>query len=81
MDGLRKALLLSHVPLVNIPDGPGVLILSEDISIMATTPTAEYWLLELAEMEKVGSYPLPFPVRSVVAKLKAVEDGQAIAIT
>jgi GAF domain-containing protein len=47
-DGLRKALLLENAPVATTPDGPGVLILSDDLSdnlsIVAMTPAAEYWL-------------------------------------
>jgi DNA-binding CsgD family transcriptional regulator len=74
-DGLRKALLLSNAPLAKTPDGPGVLILTDDLSIVATTATAEYWLMELTEMERADKHPLPVTVRSVVAGLKAIESG------
>ncbi len=72
-DGLRKALLLGNSPLAKIPDGPGVLILAEDLSVVAMTAAAEYWLMELIEQE--GSDGLPRPVRSVLAGLKAIECG------
>jgi DNA-binding CsgD family transcriptional regulator len=77
-DGLRKALLLSHVPLAKIPDGPGVLILADDLSIVATTAVAEYWLMELADMERADGHRLPVTVRSVVAGLKAIEAGRTV---
>jgi DNA-binding CsgD family transcriptional regulator len=77
-DGLRKALLLNSTPLAKMPDGPGVLILAEDLSIVAATAVAEYWLMELTEMERADSHPLPVTVRSVVARLKAIEDGLLI---
>lgn len=75
-DGLRKALLLSSVPLARTPDGPGVLILTEDLSIVAVTAAAEYWLWELTEAEKADGGTLPVSVRSVVAGLKAIESGR-----
>lgn len=75
-DGLRKALLLSKVALNETPDGPGVMILTEDLAIIATTAAAEYWLAELAEMEKLDRHMLPVAIRSVVAGLKALENGQ-----
>lgn len=74
-DGLRKALLLSQAALAKTPDVPGVLILTEDLSIVATTPAADYWLTELIEMEKADGGVLPVPVRSVVAGLHAIEGG------
>lgn len=75
-DGLRKALLLSRVPLTTTPDGPGVLILTEDLSIVAMTAAAEYWLRELTEAEKADGGTLPVSIRSVVAGLKAIENGR-----
>lgn len=74
-EGLRKALLLDKAPLVKTPDGPGVLVLAEDLSVMAMTAAAEYWLLELAEVESSDRYALPQAVSSVVAALQAVERG------
>jgi DNA-binding CsgD family transcriptional regulator len=74
-DGLRKSLLLSNISSARTPDGPGVLILNEDLSIAATTDAAEYWLMELADIVRTDRGALPVTVRSVVARLEAVEDG------
>jgi DNA-binding CsgD family transcriptional regulator len=79
--GLRKALLLESLPPANAPDGPGVLILADDLSIVATSAPAEAWLLELAETERDGSQALPLPVRSVVTSLKAIERGMTTSLT
>jgi DNA-binding CsgD family transcriptional regulator len=75
-DGLRKGFLLSSAPLVKTLEGPGVLILNEDMSIVATTAAAEYWFAELSEIERADRHQLPFAVRSVVAGLKALERGR-----
>jgi DNA-binding CsgD family transcriptional regulator len=72
-EGLRKALLLNGVPAVKTPDGPGVLVLSEDLSVVAMTPAAEYWLSELAEAERGDKHALPHTVLTVVARLQAIE--------
>jgi DNA-binding CsgD family transcriptional regulator len=74
-DGLRKALLLDNAPVAAIADGPGVLILTDDLSIVAMTAAAEYWLTELAERDDKKA--LPVTVRSVVAGLQAIERGGA----
>jgi DNA-binding CsgD family transcriptional regulator len=74
-EGLRKALLLGNVPSGKTPDGPGVLVLSEDLSTLAMTAAAEHWLLELTEAEAGDRHALPGPVRSVIAGLEAVERG------
>lgn len=78
-DGLRKAVLLSSAPLAKTVDGPGVLVLAEDLSVVATTAAAEYWLSELTEMEGTPRQMLPVTVRNVVAGLRAVESGLASA--
>ncbi|MCA9914059.1 MAG: GAF domain-containing protein [Anaerolineaceae bacterium] len=80
-DGLRKALLLDSLPQGNPPDGPGVLILADDLSVVAMTAAAEYWLTELAETQNSARYDLPITVRSVVAGLKAIESGMATSAT
>ena len=72
-EGLRKALLLGNVSEVKTLDGPGVLILAEDLSVVAATPVAEYWLTELREAERGDKHALPFPVLTVVARLQAME--------
>lgn len=77
--GLRKALLLGHTPVAQTPDGPGVLILTESLSIVAMTAAAEYWLTELTETEGGDRDTLPRPVRSVVAGLQAIQRGVAAA--
>jgi len=72
-DGLRKALLLNCAPLVKTPEGPGVLVLAEDCSVVAMTPAAQYWLSELAEAERGDKHALPHAVLTVVTRLKAIE--------
>ncbi|HEY3290410.1 MAG TPA: helix-turn-helix transcriptional regulator [Anaerolineae bacterium] len=74
-EGLSKALLLGNAPASSTPDGPGVLILAPDLSIVAMTAAAEYWLAELAEPD--NPHALPRPVRSVIAGLDAIERGLA----
>lgn len=80
-DGLRKALLLDYVASGNAPDGPGVLILNDDLATVAMTAAGEYWLMELTEMEGGDRQALPLPVRSVVAALKAMEGGLLMKAT
>ena len=80
-DGLRKALLLSRNPSASVPDGPGVLVLNEDLSIAAATAAAEYWLSQLTEMESDSKAALPVTIRSVIAGLKAIETGLVLMQT
>ncbi|MBZ0285751.1 MAG: helix-turn-helix transcriptional regulator [Anaerolineae bacterium] len=80
-EGLRKALLPGDSAMKKVPNEPGVLILTDDLSIVAATPAAEHWLTELREAERADRHALPLPVRSVVAKLKAIESGMASGST
>jgi DNA-binding CsgD family transcriptional regulator len=77
-EGLRKAALLnSALAGTSLPDGPGVLILSEDLTVVAATAAAAYWLAELGETSRAEGHPLPLAVRSLVAGLNAIEAGRA----
>src|ERR1051326_7039967 len=56
-EGLRKALLIQGTVRRALPDEPGVLLLAEDLSLAASTPTAERWLAEVAAAD--GPRPQP----------------------
>ena len=83
-EGLRKALLLEHLREHTLgtptPDGPGVLILSDELSIVTLNPAAEYWLIEMAEAERGDKQALPHIVLTVVARLQALERELAAAV-
>ncbi|MBA2678965.1 MAG: LuxR family transcriptional regulator [Ktedonobacteraceae bacterium] len=74
-EGLRKSLLLESSTPAKAPDGPGVLILSEDLSVTATTPAADYWLAELTEAERGNRHALPHIILTVVRRLQGIERG------
>jgi len=78
-EGLRKALLLAHTSTTTAPDGPGILILSDDLSVVTLNPTAQYWLAELAEAEKGDKHALPHIILTVVARLQTIEREIAAA--
>jgi DNA-binding CsgD family transcriptional regulator/GAF domain-containing protein len=71
-EGLRKALLAQHVPAATTPDGPGVLVLAEDFSVVTMSPVAAFWLAELAA-ERGNPQALPHAVMAVVKRLQALE--------
>ncbi len=74
-EGLRKALLLKSTARSHVPDEPGLLLLAEDLSVVAITPAAERWLVEVAEADSLRKQALPSAVSAVVARLQAVERG------
>ncbi len=77
-EGLRKALLLGSATGSQVPDEPGLLLLADDLSIVAITPTAERWLTEVGETDWPRKQALPYAVSSVVARLQAIERGQDV---
>lgn len=70
-EGLRRALLVAAAETGSKDDAPGVLVLSEDGSLIATTTAGERWLWELSGPDqRLG--PLPVAVEAVVARLEAI---------
>jgi DNA-binding CsgD family transcriptional regulator len=80
-EGLRKALLLQHLAEhptgPPAPEGPGVLILTDDLSTVSRNPAAEHWLAEVAEAECGDKQAIPHSILTVVARLQALERGLA----
>ncbi len=78
-EGLRTALLIGGVGGAQVtslpPDGPGLLLLEDDLSLAAITPAAEGWLAEVAESYWPGPSELPEIVYAVAARLLALERG------
>ena len=75
-EGLRKALLLGGSRATTPqPDGPGLVLLADDLSLVAITPTAEEWLAEVPKSSWPGSLELPDAVYAVAARLLTLERG------
>jgi DNA-binding CsgD family transcriptional regulator len=74
-EGLRTALLLKSPARSHVPDEPGLLLLTEDLSVVAITPAASRWLVEVAEADWPRKQALPSAVSAVVARLQAIEQG------
>jgi DNA-binding CsgD family transcriptional regulator len=73
-EGLRTALLIGDSRVTSPPpDGPGLLLLGDDLSLAAVTPAAEAWLAEVAERDWPSSLELPDAVYAVAARLLALE--------
>ncbi len=73
-EGLRAALLLDNADTIRQTNGPGLLVLADDFSIIATTPTAERWLAEMGDWPRRAEAPQA--VRAVAARLWALERGE-----
>ncbi len=75
-EGLRTALLIGEAKGTSSPpDGPGLLLLGDDLSLVAITPAAEGWLSEVAQSDWPSSLELPDAVYAVAARLLALERG------
>jgi DNA-binding CsgD family transcriptional regulator len=75
-EGLRTALLLETTRGATVPDEPGLLLLAEDLSVVAITLAAERWLAEIGETDWPHKQPLPHAVSAVVARMFALEQGK-----
>lgn len=75
-EGLRRSLLaVTAEPAVD-SDGPGVLVVAEDGSLVATTEGGDRWLWELDDGEPGGG-PLALAVQALLARLVCNETGDA----
>ena len=75
-EGLRTALLVGDGPVTALPpEGPGLVLLADDLSLAAITPAAEGWLAEVAKSDWPDSLELPEAVYAVAARLLALERG------
>jgi DNA-binding CsgD family transcriptional regulator len=78
--GLRKALLIGTGAGQPLLDAPGLLVLADDLSLVATTPAAERWLAEIAPSDWPRTRELPTAMYAVAGRLQALEqDGDALS--
>jgi DNA-binding CsgD family transcriptional regulator len=77
---LRQAVLLHGSAAAGGTREPGVVLLTDDLSLVAVTPEAEH-LLSLVGESRPGKLPLPVGVYTVAAALRAVEKGTALPWT
>ncbi|WP_405485698.1 LuxR C-terminal-related transcriptional regulator [Nocardia sp. NBC_00511] len=76
---LRQAVLLHGSPAGGGGE-PGVVLLAEDLGVVAVTPEAAH-LLSLVEQSRSIELPLPLAVYTVAMALRAIEQGTASART
>ncbi len=74
--GLRVAGLLDAidgegVTVAPVSEGPGLLTLAEDLSIVEMTPAAEWWLSEIGDWPQGGK--LPVSIYVAATRLQAIE--------
>ena len=80
-EGLRTSLLFGGAQATSLqPEGPGLVLLGDDLSLAAVTPAAEGWLAEVAQSDWPSSSELPETVYVVPARLLALERGSSHAL-
>lgn len=72
-EGLRIGVALGSVSVDRTPNGPGMLVVDDDLKILTITSNAERWLEELTD----GCPGLPDAVRSVVGYVRQLHDSDA----
>jgi DNA-binding CsgD family transcriptional regulator len=79
-EGLRTTLLIGDAQATSLPpDGPGLVLLEDDLSLAAITPAAEGWLAEVAKSDWDSLSELPRTVYAVATRLLALERGASRA--
>jgi DNA-binding CsgD family transcriptional regulator len=69
-EGLRSALLIADAD-EPVAEGPGLVVLSDDFSVVSTTANAERWLAELGDWPRRNEPPQA--LRAVAARLEEIE--------
>ena len=72
--GLRTALLMDQAGANPGPDGPGLVVLAEDLTIAAVTAPAAQWLTEVSDWPRRSEAPQV--VLAVAARLVALEHAR-----
>jgi DNA-binding CsgD family transcriptional regulator len=75
-EALRRATLVHGARSVDADAGPGVVLLSDDLDVVAVTPRAEELMARILDRGAEG-FPVPAPVHTAAAALLALERGTA----
>jgi DNA-binding CsgD family transcriptional regulator len=75
--GLRTALLAGQLATPVAGRGPGLLLLADDLSVVASTPLARQWLAEV-NFDRTALGELPSAIYAVAARLWAIERGHQL---
>jgi DNA-binding CsgD family transcriptional regulator len=78
-EGARRALLIGEATDPEVPDGPGLLVLSNDWQLESATPGVERWLAELPDGDWDAGR-LPSSVLSVAARALTTEPDRPVEV-
>ncbi|MCU1449498.1 MAG: LuxR family transcriptional regulator, partial [Acidimicrobiales bacterium] len=74
-EALRRAVLAQAASDRPDAQGPGILVLDENLRVVSANPAAETWLAELDDPEWTGDAGLPVAISAAVAQLARLEQG------
>lgn len=81
-EGLRRSVMAARGWQGAADDGPGVVTLADDRTVLAATPAGERWLDDLADAERPRSKPVPVAVLAVAEALDRLDtSGRVPALT
>jgi DNA-binding CsgD family transcriptional regulator len=70
-EALRRAVIAEHAAAVDVPDdGPGVIVVAPDLTIVSSTPAGAAWLAQVAANDRPERGPLPVAVRAAIERLR-----------
>jgi DNA-binding CsgD family transcriptional regulator len=73
-EGLRKGIaLFSNAPDASVAQGPGIIVLGRDLSVISINPQAERWLSNMGDADWPTSLELPIPIYAAAAQVMANE--------
>ena len=75
-EGFRSALLAQSALVNDVTDGPGVVILNKDGSLVESiTPAAARWLQEVIDVVPQPGELLPHPLYAIAGRIRAIASG------
>ena len=75
-EGLRRAIVIERIAEhTDAIDGPGVVLLDDDLAVTSVNPQAERLLAELGDGGWTNGGPLPVPIHAAAAQLSGTEEG------
>lgn len=78
-EGLRRATLDSLAATSAISEGPGVINIAPDLTVIAATAAGQCWLADLAGADHPTSRPLPIAITNVISALTRLGPTSAVA--
>ena len=77
--GLRAGLLIESLKSRTLASSPGMLILSDDLSVVGTSQSAEQWLNEIQDLPKRKE--LPQSIYAVARRLQEIEASEQVSLS